>query len=264
MSAPRPASFPTIRVGGVPIALAGPKDLLRWVGESVEDPADGCRVVNHLAAHPTVLARRDLDLAATLERADCNVADGMGTLWAVRLLADGPSPTERVYGPDAMLATIEAGLPRRWRHAFVGGTQVVLPRLLSRLRDRYPGMVVAGAYSPPFRDVDAAAVSEDLDALGTHGDLDVLWVGLGVPKQIRWADLARRHAPARVIATVGAAFDFHAGVVPQAPRWMQEHGLEWLHRLGQDPRRLMRRYLVGNAQHVVGVAGDVWRQRVRG
>lgn len=254
--------FATVPVGGVPLALAEPAEVLDWIDEVVRTAEPGtCRVVNHLAAHPTVEARRDPRLAAALARADCNVADGMGAVWAARLLSGGPHPRVRVYGPDAMLATIERGLDRGWRHGFVGGTEQVLPRLVANLRARHPQLRVAGAHAPPFRDVDPDTVAEDLRALGTDGPVDVLWVGLGVPKQVLWADLARAHAPARVVATVGAAFDFHAGVVDQAPVWMQERGLEWAHRLSRDPGRLWRRYLLGNAQHVAGVGRDWWQTR---
>lgn len=256
------APFPTVRVGPVPVSLADAAEVLDWVQRRVDGP-DGtpCVVLNHLAAHPTVQARRDAHLARVLQRADCNVADGMGTVWAARVLSGTTRPRARVYGPDAMLAILERGRSLGWRHAFVGGTPEVLPRLLDRLTRRMPDLRVVGAHAPPFREVDATAVAEDLQRLAPSEDVDVLWVGLGVPKQVIWADLARSHAPARVIATVGAAFDFHAGVVPQAPPWMQDTGLEWLFRLSRDPRRLWRRYLVGNVQHVVGVGGDWWAAR---
>lgn len=251
--------FPTVRVGPVPIALADADDVLDWVQRRVEGPTGtSCVVLNHLAAHPTVEARRDPHLARVLQRADCNAADGMGTVWAARVLSGTTCPRRRVYGPDAMLATLERGRSRGWRHAFVGGTPEVLPRLLDQLLRRMPDLRLVGAHAPPFREVDAAAVAEDLQGLAPSDEVDVLWVGLGVPKQVIWADLARSHQPARVIATVGAAFDFHAQVVPQAPAWMQDAGLEWLFRLSRDPRRLWRRYLVGNVQHAVGVGGDWW------
>lgn len=251
--------FPTVRVGPVPISLADADEVVDWVQQRVEGPpGTSCVVLNHLAAHPTVEARRNAHLARVLQRADCNVADGMGSVWAARLLSGTARPRGRVYGPDAMLAILERGRSRGWRHAFVGGTEEVLPRLLDRLTKRMPDLRVVGAHAPPFREVDATAVAEELHLLAPSDDIDILWVGLGVPKQVIWADLARSHEPARVIATVGAAFDFHAGVVPQAPPWMQDSGLEWLFRLSRDPQRLWRRYLVGNVQHVVGVGRDWW------
>lgn len=214
------------------------------------------RVVHPLPADPTVRARRDPDFRALLNRSDLNVADGMGVVWAVRLLG-GAGPTRRVYGPDLMTAVLRSGSDLR--HAFVGGGDAAaLDRLLAHVRDAHD-VAPAAAHAPPHRDVTAAGVAEDIAALGLQDAADVLWVGLGTPKQHRWADLARVHRPARVIVTVGAAFDFHAGLVRQAPGWMQRAGLEWLHRLGQDPRRLWRRYLVGNARHVSGVAIDVVR-----
>jgi N-acetylglucosaminyldiphosphoundecaprenol N-acetyl-beta-D-mannosaminyltransferase len=102
-----------------------------------------------------------------------------------------------------------------------------------------------------MREVTHAGVEQDLRAIGT--DADVLWVGLSTPKQQRWAELARQHRPAKIIATVGAAFDFHAGTKPQAPVWMQRAGLEWTFRLATEPRRLWRRYLIGNPRFVWAV-----------
>lgn len=246
----------TAPVNGVPIALLDDDELLEWVQERITSGA-GCAIVNHLAAHPTVEARRDAPLRQTLARADLNVADGMGTVWAARLLSGGSRPRARVYGPDFMLAAIEHGLAPRWRHAFVGGTPEILDRLLGRLSDGLPDVRIAAAYAPPFRPVTPETVREDVAALEMVEPVDILWVGLGTPKQQVWADLARPLNPARVICTVGAAFDFHAGAVRQAPTWMQRSGLEWAFRLSQDPRRLASRYLVGNLRHIAGVARDL-------
>lgn len=262
---PLTSPFPTVRVGPVPIALADSGEVMDWVQRCVEgDPRAASAVLNHLAAHPIVEARGDEHLARVLQRADCNVADGMGSVWAARVLSATDRPRQRVYGPDVMLALLERGRERGWSHAFVGGTEEVLRRLVDRLTQRMPDLRVDGAHAPPFREVDLDAVEDDLERLGLSEPVGVLWVGLGVPKQLVWADLARAQAPARVIVTVGAAFDFHAGVVAQAPPWMQARGLEWLHRLSRDPRRLWRRYLVGNARHVIGVGRDYWGARHEG
>jgi N-acetylglucosaminyldiphosphoundecaprenol N-acetyl-beta-D-mannosaminyltransferase len=210
-------------------------------------------VVNHLPAHPTVLARRDPGFRDVLNRADLNVADGAGVVWACRRQGF-EEMTERVYGPDFMLDVMAWGIERGLSHSFVGGTEETLNLLLEELRRRHPNLRVAGAHAPPYRDVTTEHVREDVSKLDAVGD--VLWVGLGTPKQQVWADLARMHAPAKAILTVGAAYDFIAGAKPQAPKWMQRHGLEWAFRLATEPRRLWRRALVDNAVFVWAVLAD--------
>jgi N-acetylglucosaminyldiphosphoundecaprenol N-acetyl-beta-D-mannosaminyltransferase len=210
-------------------------------------------VVNHLPAHPTVLARRGAGFRDVLNRADLNVADGAGVVWACRRQGF-EQMTERVYGPDFMLDVMAWGIERELTHTFVGGTEETLRLLLAELRRRHPGLRVAGAHAPPYREVTPDNVQEDVARLEAVGDL--LWVGLGTPKQQVWADLARRHAPARAILTVGAAYDFIAGAKPQAPRWMQRNGLEWAFRLATEPRRLWRRAILDNAVFVWAVLSD--------
>jgi N-acetylglucosaminyldiphosphoundecaprenol N-acetyl-beta-D-mannosaminyltransferase len=147
-----------------------------------------------------------------------------------------------------MLAFL-AAFPRA-RHAFVGSTQKTLAQLDEAVRERF-GALNVHFYAPPMRDVTPQGVIEDLDfvAPGT----DVIWVGLGTPKQQQWAEIARLHRPAALIVNVGAAFDFVAGTKRVAPRWMARLGLEWLYRLGSEPSRLWRRYIVGNPRFVAGV-----------
>jgi N-acetylglucosaminyldiphosphoundecaprenol N-acetyl-beta-D-mannosaminyltransferase len=175
----------------------------------------------------------------------------------------GQRHVERVYGPDLLLACCAQSVARGDRHFFYGGAEGVAERLIGRLQSRYPGLNVAGSYSPPFGPMTAA---EDADIVRRINEAapDIVWVGLSTPKQERWmAEHAGRvHAP--VLVGVGAAFDFHAGVKRQAPRWMQRAGLEWLFRLGTEPRRLWRRYLVNNPVFVwrvlLQIAGRESRQ----
>ncbi|MDX1545625.1 MAG: WecB/TagA/CpsF family glycosyltransferase [Rhodothermales bacterium] len=173
--------------------------------------------------------------------------DGMPLVWISRLR--GRRHVRRVYGPDLMLALCAHGLERGYRHYFYGGADGVAGDLARRLGERFPGLVVAGAETPPFRPLtpeeDAAAV-ERINAARP----DVVWVGLGMPKQERWmhAHVGRIEAPALI--GVGAAFDFHTGRKPQAPAWMQRTGLEWAFRLATEPRRLAGRYLRHNPRFV--------------
>src|SRR5439155_24551520 len=124
------------------------------------------------------------------------------------------------------------GQERDLTHALVGGTPQLLETLTRKLRSGAPHLRIAGAYAPPFRDVTPEGVAEDLVHLPERADL--MWIGLGSPKQHWWADFARRHDPATVIVTVGAAFDFIAGAKAQAPAWVRRASLEWLFRLGME------------------------------
>ena len=173
--------------------------------------------------------------------------DGMPLVWLSRLL--GHRQTDRVYGPDLMLALCEASVDRGYRHFFYGGAEDVPGRLAARLQERFPGLQVAGTYSPPFR---ALTPEEDADVVRmiNAAQPDVVWVGLSTPKQETWMFEHQGRLEAPVMIGVGAAFDFHAGLKRQAPRWMQRSGTEWLFRLLSEPRRLWRRYLKNNPRFV--------------
>jgi N-acetylglucosaminyldiphosphoundecaprenol N-acetyl-beta-D-mannosaminyltransferase len=159
---------------------------------------------------------------------------------------------ERVYGPDLMLAVLALAAEREWSSFFYGGGPDVPELLAKRLTARFPGLRVAGTWSPPFRPLtpeEDQAVVERIN----RSRADLVWVGLSTPKQERWmaAHVGRVHAKA--LLGVGAAFDIHAGLLPQAPPWMQRSGLEWLYRLGREPTRLWRRYLGNNPRFVVEI-----------
>jgi N-acetylglucosaminyldiphosphoundecaprenol N-acetyl-beta-D-mannosaminyltransferase len=150
----------------------------------------------------------------------------------------------RVYGPDLMLALCEQGLAEGWRHYFYGATDDVLADLAARLTGRFPSLQIAGAWAPPFRPLTP---DEEVDVIAriNGARADLVWVGIGTPKQDFWMAHFRSRLEAPVLIAVGAAFNFHAGHVPQAPRWMMAAGLEWLFRLAMEPRRLWRRYVIG-------------------
>ena len=214
--------------------------------------------------HGVMESRRDPALRAIHNAAGLVTPDGMPLVWLGR--ARGHRRIERVYGPDLMLALCEWSVARGVRHYFYGGAETVADRLAARLQQRYPGLLVAGTYSPPFRPLSA----DDDDAIVRQinaTEPDIVWVGLSTPKQERWmhAHCGRVTAPALI--GVGAAFDFHAGLKRQAPRWMQRSGLEWSFRLATEPRRLWKRYLVNNPWFVwevlresVGVRGGGMRR----
>jgi N-acetylglucosaminyldiphosphoundecaprenol N-acetyl-beta-D-mannosaminyltransferase len=144
-----------------------------------------------------------------------------------------------------MLACCKTSVVSSHRHFFYGGGAGVPERLAERLRTRYPALRVVGTYSPPFRPLSEHEASEVIRLIN-QAEPDIVWVGLSTPKQERWMSTHRPELRAPVLIGVGAAFDFHAGLKPQAPRWMQRCGLEWLFRLLTEPRRLWRRYLFNN------------------
>jgi N-acetylglucosaminyldiphosphoundecaprenol N-acetyl-beta-D-mannosaminyltransferase len=251
----RPLESPLAWVNGVRITPITPDQTEGRVAEQIECGAT--HVLNPIAAYPTVVARREPAFRDALNRGDLNVPDGVGVMWACR--SQGFRRTPRVYGPDLMLRTVTWGQGRGLTHSFVGGTPQILETLIAKLRAAAPQLAVAGTHAPPYRGVSPEGVAEDLAHL--PGRADFLWIGLGSPKQQWWADLARQHDPARVIVTVGAAFDFITGSKPQAPKWVQRASLEWLFRLAMEPRRLWRRELVDNASFVWGVGSDLLRER---
>jgi N-acetylglucosaminyldiphosphoundecaprenol N-acetyl-beta-D-mannosaminyltransferase len=193
--------------------------------------------------HGVMESQGDEELRRIHNAAGLVTPDGMPLVWLSRL--KGFRQVERVYGPDLLLEVCERSARQGYRQFFYGGAPGVAERLAARLQARFPGLQIAGVDSPPYRPLtpeEDAAIIEAINAANPS----ILWIGLSTPKQERWmaAHLGQLKAP--VLIGVGAAFDFHAGVKRQAPRWMQRSGLEWSFRLAMEPRRLWRRYLVNN------------------
>lgn len=200
-------------------------------------------------AYTLALADRDDRFRAMLVDAAVNFPDGKSVVWANQLRYRGLDlPSERVYGPDLFLDVLDAGRTAGLRHYLLGSTPEVLAALQAELHRRFPGLLLVGAESPPFRPLTDDERRRQAAAIRTSG-AQVVWVGLGTPKQDWESARLAAEVPA-VFAAVGAAFDFVAGTVKQAPPFMQRNGLEWLFRLGAEPRRLWRRYLFGNARFV--------------
>ena len=174
-------------------------------------------------------------------------ADGMPLVWLGK--AAGHESMARVYGPDLLLACCAPVSQKQPRHFFLGSTPDVVDRLIERLRARFPHINICGSNSPPFH---ALSYAEDQQLVNTINSAtpDIVWIGLGTPKQERWMaeHVGRIEAP--VMIGIGAAFDFVSGAKRQAPRWMQRYGLEWLFRLASEPQRLGRRYLLNNPAFV--------------
>jgi N-acetylglucosaminyldiphosphoundecaprenol N-acetyl-beta-D-mannosaminyltransferase len=185
-----------------------------------------------------MMCRRDPEMRKATTGAALILPDGVGIILAARLLGYGPR--HRATGPELMLKLCDLGRKYGFRHFFYGGAEGVAERLARRLGNLYPGLTVAGACCPPFRSLSA---EEDLDLVKQINDArpDVLWVGLGAPKQEKWmVEHAGRISAAAMIG-VGAAFDFHSGNVKWAPPWVRKLGLEWAYRLVLEPKRMWRR-----------------------
>lgn len=213
--------------------------------------AGGGRAVHLCNAYTLSLAHRDTSFRQALNRSHLNLADGMPLVWVGRRLGFGEM-TGRVYGPHLMEAVLDRGRSNGLRHYLYGSTPSVVTRLAASLHRTYPGVEIVGVESPPFRPLR----SEESRALVRRVRAcraEIVWVALGTPKQDRF--LADFVAPLGTTAVaVGAAFDFLAGAKPQAPSVLQDHGLEWAYRLFREPRRLWRRYLLGNLTFLEALA----------
>ena len=193
--------------------------------------------------HTTMLALHDDRFRQATRGATAVVADGMPVIWRIR--ASGHTEIGRVHGVDLVDATCKAGIAQGVRHGFLGGFGDVAEAMIFRLRQRYPTLEVAGIWNPGVVPLGQASSAHLIDAINRSG-CDVLWVGLGAPKQEIWMAQHRSRLTVPVLVGVGQAFDIIAGRIDRAPDWMGSHGLEWLHRLTRDPERLWKRYVIYN------------------
>jgi N-acetylglucosaminyldiphosphoundecaprenol N-acetyl-beta-D-mannosaminyltransferase len=221
--------------------------IVRWAGSRES------KYVCVANVHMLMEAYDSSNFAAVVNNADLVTPDGMPLVWLMRL--KGARKQERVYGPTLMLRMLEWAARENIPVGFLGGKPHVLESLTRRMQAQYPGLTVAFSFSPPFRqisDSENASIVESINASGAR----IVFVGLGCPKQEYWMAEQRGKVQAVMIG-VGAAFDFHAGTLPQAPVFMQKLGLEWLFRFLCEPRRLWRRYLIHNPRFLVMALADL-------
>jgi N-acetylglucosaminyldiphosphoundecaprenol N-acetyl-beta-D-mannosaminyltransferase len=230
-----------VNVLGIGVSAITMADALAWIDRWIARRANQYICVT--GVHGVMESQLDPALRVIHNRAGLVTPDGMPLVWISRLR--GHRGVERVYGPDLMLACCEASVVKGYRHFFYGGAADVPERLAERLQKRFPGLQIAGQWSPPFRELTTFEEGEVVERINA-AQPDIVWIGLSTPKQERWMARYVGRISAPVLIGVGAAFDMHAGVKKQAPRWMQRSGLEWLFRLGAEPRRLWRRYLINN------------------
>lgn len=244
---------PRVPVLGAPIDVVDWPAALTRIADWARARESRCVCVCNV--HSVVTARTDTAFLAAVRGCDLATPDGAPVAWLMRRL--GHRGQQRINGPDLMWRYCAEAATRGESIYLYGNTPATLDRLQQRLRASFPGLRIAGAHSPPFRaltEAEDAAIVADIAASGAG----TVWVSLGCPKQEQWMAAHRGRVPA-VMVGVGAAFDYHAGTVKRAPRWMQAGGLEWLHRLASEPRRLWRRYLVTNTVFVVAALAQWWR-----
>jgi N-acetylglucosaminyldiphosphoundecaprenol N-acetyl-beta-D-mannosaminyltransferase len=259
VSAATPSPVSTQPVLGVPLAIIDYARTLEWVDAAVK--AEARAYICVAAVHTVMACREDAELRAAVLGADFIVPDGQPLVWAMNLLGHGLR--SRVYGPELMdRACARAVADGRRFYLYGGRSQTALAQLARMLRLRHPGLKIVGGQAPPFRELTPAeedVVADDINRSGA----DVVWVGIGVPKQEKWMARMRDRLEAPVLIGVGAAFDFHAGLVPQAPPRMQRLGLEWLFRVVQEPRRLVRRYARYNPLFLAAFARQYLRHHAQ-
>jgi N-acetylglucosaminyldiphosphoundecaprenol N-acetyl-beta-D-mannosaminyltransferase len=236
-----------VRCAGVPITACTPAaavtEIVRLATSDLEKGMD----VHLCNAYTLAIADKDTNFKAMLQRASVNFPDGKSVVWANKLLhRDREIPGDRVYGPDLFVDVFQLGQVVGLRHYLLGSTPEVLEKMGVNLRRRFPVACIVGEESPPFRELTDAENLEQRRRI-VDSRAQIVWVGLGTPKQ-DWQSAHLADDVRAVFVAIGAAFDFVAGNVRQAPTWMQRSGLEWLYRLAIEPRRLWRRYLFGNAR----------------
>jgi N-acetylglucosaminyldiphosphoundecaprenol N-acetyl-beta-D-mannosaminyltransferase len=251
---PPPADLLPSAVGRTRVSVIGaPIDAISW--------DETCAVITGWAhrresryvcicnVHSVITAQQDPDFHDVIQQADMATPDGAPVAWMMRRL--GYRDQMRINGPDLMFRYCAQAARRDERVFLYGNTPETLETLQARLHQAFPTLQIAGCYSPPFRPLtpeEDDAIVQRINASGAG----TVWVSLGCPKQERWMAAHRGRINAVMIG-VGAAFDYHAGTLQRAPMWMQQHGLEWLHRFWSEPRRLGRRYLVTNTSFLLQV-----------
>ena len=256
---PRPEDIRRRELLGLPIAMTDYAETMDVMDGMIARRERGwlCAV----AVHAVMVAQTDFEMRRALVEATLTVPDGMPLVWAANIL--GEDLPNRVYGPELMERYSQRCITKGHRVWLYGGRdQGSLVQLALSMRREHPGIQIVGGYSPPFRDLtdeEETALAAQINASRP----DVLWVGIGVPKQEKWMARMRERLEVPVMCGVGAAFDFHAGRISQAPRWMQERGLEWTYRIVQEPRRLLPRYLYYNPRFLAAFAQQFARERTR-
>jgi N-acetylglucosaminyldiphosphoundecaprenol N-acetyl-beta-D-mannosaminyltransferase len=235
-------------LAGIPVRISSPAAATRELISVAQSGSTQGRGVHLVNAYTLSLAHNDRSYAKLLQHAWANFPDGKPLAWVTRFSSN---PLAQVRGPQLFQDVLSAGRDSDLKHYLLGGSEETLEQLKSALSAKFPGLRIVGSYSPPFRPQS----DEELQAQDLHiqaSGAEVVWVGLGTPKQDHETERLARALPI-VACAVGAAFDFSAGTKKEAPKWMEKAGFEWLYRFGTEPRRLWKRYLIGNVVFLIAV-----------
>lgn len=235
-----------VNVLGVGVSVLNEHTALAAIASALEKRTKGCVCVT--GVHGVMEAQADAELRGILNHSFLNTPDGMPLVWLGKL--QGFAEMDRVYGPDLMLAVCEFTRDKNYTHFLYGGAAGVATELKQRFEQKFPGIKIVGTHTPPFRPLTPDEESELVKRVNSLKP-DILWVSLSTPKQEKFMALFAGRFDTTLLFGVGAAFDFHAGRVRQAPRWIQRSGLEWLFRLCTEPRRLWKRYIRNNPIFIV-------------
>lgn len=245
------SQIPTCNIMGVNIAAINMEWLLKYTEQHIKELSGDYMCVSNV--HTTVTSYEEPDYCAVQNGGIMAIPDGgpLSTVGRKRGFKD----MSRTTGPSYMGEIFEVSAKKGYRHYFYGSTEQTLEKLYQKLNEQYPGIQIAGMYSPPFR-----PMTEEEDATVIEGinqtEPDFVWVGLGAPKQEKWMATHQGSVKGFMVG-VGAGFDYFAGNIERAPQWMQKSNLEWVYRLLQDPRRLFSRYWHTNTKFI-------WRAMIRG
>ena len=240
-----------IPIIGLPIAATTYAGAVGWILEHALD-RDRSYAVEAANTHVAALARTDKEFGAAMRRFDLICPDGMPLVWALNSqLGADEKLTDRVYGPTLMLETLKATNGRKtdFKHFLLGGRQGTLDKLTRSFAARFPDVEIAGTHSPPFGEWPENEFDRIAEKIRNSG-ANLIWVGLGCPRQEQWIASSKHRLPPGVYFGIGAAFAFHAGEVRQAPPLVQQFGLEWAYRVAMEPRRLFKRYFTYNSLFV--------------
>ena len=254
-----PAETPTRELLGIPFALTDYEGALARIEEIVREGERGYLCCT--SVHGLMIARDDAEMAAALRGASLNLPDGMPVVWGLNLLGEGKALHDRVYGPTLMERACErAAAAGHSVYLYGGHDSAALAQLEQAIQQRFPELRLAGSWSPPHRPLTEAEEDEAAERIDAAAP-EIVWCGISTPRQEKWLARMRPRLAAPVLASVGAAFDFLAGRIPQAPAWMQRHGLEWAYRTGREPLRLGPRYLRSNPAFMAAVGREYVSKR---
>jgi N-acetylglucosaminyldiphosphoundecaprenol N-acetyl-beta-D-mannosaminyltransferase len=247
---------------GLSVAACTYSSAIEWILEKAS-LAVKPYAVEAANTHVASLARSDPEFGASMAKFDLITPDGMPLVWSVNAqLPPSEKLSDRVYGPTLMLKTIEAtNTPSSpFRHFLLGGKQSTLDKLTAKFSSDFPNALITGVHSPPFGAWPAGETETIIGEIRASG-ANLVWVGLGCPKQEHWIAKNKHLLPPAVYFGIGAAFAFHAGEVKQSPSLFQKIGLEWAYRLAMEPRRLFKRYLTYNSLFLYHTIAAIFSRR---